>query len=95
MEKHVPHDSDTVMGIDANCRLGTAEDHVMGGWAPQIPSAHASHMHALLDKWSMCLPSTFRNKAAPGPSGTWHSPTGEVARIDYLAVSSALYVVDG
>ena len=77
-----------VLLIDANARMGQGTSELVGTHGAEPPNANTGPFLAFLEENSFSLPAT--EAAHRGHTHTWVSPSGDMARLDYVTIPLAV-----
>lgn len=79
----------TVALMDTNSRVGGIQSDAIGPHQADPENNKGTFLHSWLTQHDLFLPQTWEQYHR-GPAATWTHPTGAVARMDFIAVSSDL-----
>ena len=83
------HTNDLIIcGCDFNARMPNARLPHVGDLLCEKGNANTTFLESILGNFNLFLPSTF-SELHNGPSETWRHSSGQVARLDYIAVRQA------
>eukprot|EP00969_Alexandrium_andersonii_P319316 14105904-Alexandrium_andersonii.AAC.1 len=77
-----------VLCIDANARVGSVVDEVVGPFQAEVENAQGKMFREAMAKARLYLPSTFEQCASGVCPHTWYASNGAPHRLDYIALPS-------
>ncbi|CAE7840612.1 PAP20 [Symbiodinium sp. CCMP2592] len=83
-----PKGADYLILCDSNARVGTVESCYVGACNSESENPAGALFHEFLSSAEALAPATFEAYHS-GPGGTWCSPFGQWARLDYVLVPSS------